>query len=59
VGLGKLELIAEQKHFGSPFVVAYDEEGERFPHVASILVPRKKFEGVEVPKKIRVVIEWE
>lgn len=56
--MSKIEFEAEQKLFGSPFVVAYDELSEhKFPK-SSILVTRKHFEGQSVPERIRVTVEW-
>ena len=57
--MGSIEIRGEQKHFGSPFIAAFDEEGAKFPHVTSVLIPKNKFEEGKIPKNIRILIEWE
>ena len=57
--MGKTEFVAVQKHLGSPLVVAYDQEGKGLRNRASILIPRKTFDRMEIPKKLRVTVEWD
>ncbi len=56
--MGKIEFEANQKHMGSPIVVAYDEVSESFANTSSILLPRIRFKDKKYPKHIRVTVEW-
>ncbi|MCL4420568.1 MAG: hypothetical protein M1477_02640 [Candidatus Thermoplasmatota archaeon] len=56
--MGKIEFDAQQKNFGSPFVVAYDEVCESLFSKSSVLLQRKIFKDKKIPKSIKVIVEW-
>lgn len=49
---------AEQKNFGSPFVVAFDSIEDKILSRSSVMLNRKTFKASGIPKKIRVTVEW-
>lgn len=55
--MAKIEFVEIQKHLGFPIVVAFDQEGKGLRR-ASILIPRKVFDKKEIPKRLRVTLEW-
>ena len=56
--MGRIEFEAEQKHIGSPLVVAYDELSESHVNASSILLSRRLFADKKYPKHIKVTVEW-
>ena len=57
--MARVEFEAESKHLGSPLVVAYDEVAGQTLQKSSVLLSRRFFHDQTVPKRVKVIVDWD